>query len=281
MDDNFFKQLDAALTNVGADKYWERMIGGHTVWMASVPFKYQHHINEILTNQNLGTNIIGEVKRMTLAYSIVGFDGFDLRPYRNDAPSFPVQDRESKIVRVPLYKYLLHKMEEWGIEWVDSAFDVFADITETIKKENIKEIKFDNARDKREELAELEEKVRELRADLSMPPLVEMSDEAAEKPAAAASAQEDSAPFNPFQRMPDAQLAQPLPAQPIQQPLPAQKTFATDLLGQDSSSTPDKPFAARHDVDVLEERSVRPPEPPIVIDPAQSNRNPRFRPQSR
>lgn len=283
MDDNFFRQLDEALTNVGSDKHWERTIGGHVVWLSPVPFKRQHHINEILTNQELGANVIGEVKRLTLSYSIVGFDGFDLREWRNDTPAFPMADRERKQVKVPLHKYLLHKMEEWGIEWVDAAFDVFADITETVKKENLKDVKFDNARDKREELAELEEKVRELRIELGMPVLVELKDaksEAAPEPEAAAP--EPEPPFDPFRKMPEPEEPPPAsraaPSMPVA-PVPVQSMPVQPVEG--ASSTPERPYAARPAEDVLEERAARPPAPPIVLDPVQNNRNPRFRPPPR
>lgn len=287
MDDNFFKQLDEALTNVGSDKHWERVIGGHKVWLSPVPFKRQHHINEILTNQELGANVIGEVKRLTLSYSIVGFDGFDLRQYRNDSPVFPMTDRERKPIKVPLHKYILHKMEEWGIEWIDAAFDVFADITETLKKENLKEVKFENARDKREELAELEEKVRDLRIELGMPPLTEEKDETAKGESAPAPEPEPEpqAQFNPFQKMTEAPGGPPaeppsVPSPPAPVPTAAPRNVPVRPV-DGATSTPDRPYiSGRIAEDVIEERPDRPPAPPIVLDPVHDNRNPRFRPPS-
>lgn len=290
MDENFFKQLDEALTNVGSDKYWERTIGGHVVWLSPVPFKSQHKINELLTNNEIGTNVIGEVKRMTMSYAIVGFDGFDLRPYRNETPQFPAFDpREKKQLKVALHKYLSYKMDEWGTEWVDSAFDVFADIMETIRKDNLKEVKFENARSRQEELAELEEKVRDLRNELEMPPLVELDVNEKSKSEPGKSELESSEPnekvqegFNPFQKLPVAAVSSESPvavplAIPVVPPKPAFTPRQTADVGEPTSS-PDRPYVATQNNDVLEKRFDREEPPPIEIDPVRQSVNPRFRP---
>lgn len=287
MDDNFFKQLDEALTNVGSDKYWERKIGGHAVWLSPVPFKSQHKINELLSNSELGANIIGEVKRMTLSYAIVGFDGHDLRPYRNDTPQFPTFDsREKKQVKVALHKYLSHKMEEWGTEWVDSAFEVFADIMETVKKENLKEVKFDNAKNKRDELDELEEKVRDLRDDLDMPRLVEEKPEPEKpvttEPVVPVVPESVPEPFSPFQKLPQA-VVEPFHQTPVV-PVPTVVTptmptgaKSVEIDGVGTTSSPGKPYVAGMPVDVIEERPPRDAPPPIEIDPVRQSINPRFK----
>lgn len=290
MDDNFFKKLDEALTNVGSDKYWERKIGGHVVWLSPVPFKCQHKVNELLTNPELGTNVIGEVKRMTMSFAIVGFDGLDLRPYRDDTPQFPVMEhREKKQVKVALHKYLSYKMEEWGTEWIDSAFEVFADIMETIKKENLKEVKFENARDKREELAELEEKVRDLRIELGLPLLVEVSANADAPPVEKAPPPPEPEeppppPFDPFRKLPQAaQAAQPPAPIATQQPVPVPQIPVTpvprqvpslDMAG--ATSSPEQPYVAGRGGDVIESRPVREPLP-IELDPVRQSTNPRFK----
>ena len=283
MDDNFFKQLDEALTNVGSDKYWERKVGGHVVWLSPVPFKSQQKINELL-NQDLGTNVIGEVKRMTMSYAIVGFDGFDLRPYRNDTPQFQMFDsHEKKQVKVVLHKYLSYKMEEWGIEWVDSVFNVFADIMESIKKENLKEVTFENARNKREELAELEEKTRDLRSELGMPQLVEEKPEDKDKTSAPApvSAPAEPEPFNPFRKIPEAAVTSTASAVPVPVvPTAAPSTPQVVLDAQGTTSSPEKPYVASRGEEVIEARSERPAPPPIEIDPKRQSVNPRFK-QSR
>jgi hypothetical protein len=280
MDDNFFKQLDEALTNVGADKHFERVVGNHAVWLSPVPYKSQRRINETLTNQELGSNVIGEVKRMTLSYAIVGFDGFDLRQYRNDTPLFPVMDpREKKVLKVPLHKYLSSKMEEWGTEWIDSAFDVFADIMESVKKDNLKEVKFDNVRNKQEELAELEEKVRDLREELKLPPLVELdvnkSEPGPPEDKVIEPEPEFKALFNPFQKIEQQPLVEHLDPPPTPLTVPPQPPRS---VVPGATSSPERPYVASHTNDVVENRP--PPEqvPPIVLNPTHERRNPRFRP---
>lgn len=287
MDDKFFQQLDEALTNVGSDKYWERKIGGHVVWLSPVPFKSQHKVNELLT-QELGSNVVGEVKRMTLSYAIVGFDGHDLRPYRNEIAQFPTIDpRDSKKqLKVALHKYLSYKMEEWGTEWVDSAFEVFADIMESVKKENLKEVKFENAKDKREELAELEEKVRDIRFELEMPRLVEEKPESEvpektksepepEPDPAVEKSKSESPSFNPFQKLPTAAAEFSAPQSLVVPVTPVLKQKPIEM--DETTSSPDKPYVAtRHD-DVVEERAVKEPSAPIEIDPNRQSVNPRFK----
>jgi hypothetical protein len=292
MDENFFSQLDEALTSVGADKYWERKIGDHTVWLSPVPFNSQHKINELLTNESLGSNVIAEIKRTTISYAIVGFDGFDLRPYRNETPQFPVFDhREKKSVKVALHKYLYTKMGEWGTEWVDSAFAVFSDILESIRKENLKEVKFENAKDQREELAELEEKVHELRFELGMPSLVEMKDEDEEKPEKKPREKpeeknevEEEPAFNPFRKLPtSAPEAVPVnvparvPSVPSVPSVPTAEAFAKSLPIEGSTSSPDKPYVVGQNSDVIERRPVKESNLAIQIDPVHQSVNPRFK----
>lgn len=290
MDENFFKQLDEALTSVGADKYWERKIGDHTVWLSPVPFDSQHKINELLTNESLGSNVIAEIKRTTISYAIVGFDGFDLRPYRNETPQFPVFDhREKKNVKVALHRYVYTKMGEWGTEWVDSVFSVFSDILESIRKENLKEVKFENAKDQREELAELEEKVHDLRLELGMPPLVEVKDEDEEKPEEKPrrdEIKEEEPAFNPFQKMPTSapenvftDATPHVSNTPVQVPnVPVAETPVRPILIEGATSSPEKPYIAGQNNDVLERRPVREADPPIQIDPVRQSVNPRFKP---
>lgn len=298
MDEEFFKQLDEALTDIGADKYWERQIGGHTVWLSPVPFKSQHKINELLTNDELGPNVVGEVKRTTLSYSIVGFDGFDLRPYRDETPRFPIVDhREKKRVKVALHTYLYHKIEDWGTEWIDSAFEVFSDIIESVRKDNLKEVKFENTKDKREELAELEEKVAELRIDLGLPPMVEVKigedEEVVKRPVKAKENAEpepdlETEPFNPFRKIPTeaAPVSRPVPAQapaPVQAPVQTLPVADSNSIipglnaSSKSSSTPDRPYVGGANGDVLEKRSEREPMPIEVDKPIRQSVNPRFK----
>jgi hypothetical protein len=297
MSEDFFKQLDEALSNVGADQYWERIIGGRKVWLSSVPFKSQHKINEILTNESLGTNVIGEVKRMTMSYAIVGFDDFDLRQYRNETPVFPIFDpRERKQVKVSLNKYLYHKINEWGTEWVDSAFEVFADIMDTVKKDNLKEVKFENAKDKREELAEFEEKVKDLRNELGLPPLVEFT----QNENAESTQPEDSvepavppanASFNPFNRISEESVLQnsepvvpvPVPIRQIQNSIAQDPVVQRPIsLNEDDhkpTSSIDRPHVIRNN-EVIESRPSK-ESLPIEIDPIRPNVNPRFKQPSR
>lgn len=298
MDESFIKKLDAALTNVGADSHKEYQIGGHTVWFSPVPMCAERKINEVMANDALKFNMIAEVKCVILANAIVGFDGFDLREFRNKAPEFPIYDpRTKKQVHVTLSKYLSLKMEEWGTEWIDSAFSVYNDFLETVKKENLKDVKFENAKDKREELAELEEKVKDLRVELGLSPLVESNPKQEEEKTEQGHEEPKESTFNPFQKIVDEPEAQPVsPPQPVRDmPLspsimgPSQnsrfvpkspRVIDRSVLDDEvhtTTSSPERPYTSGRiaEDDIVEERSVK-SNNPIVTDPNQGGINPRY-----
>lgn len=188
MDEAFLQELDAHITNVGTDKCWKRVIGGLEIWFSPIPYTAQIKANETIVNENLGTAAVQETKRIALSHSIVGFDKFDLRKYRNAGPTFPMavtergRDGESvrKFVKVELSKYIYEKIAGWDSELVDLAFEVFADLMESNKKEAVKDVKFENAKEPADELAELEIRASEIREQLGMPQMVEASGESNE-----------------------------------------------------------------------------------------------------
>lgn len=182
MDDSFFQDLDRHITNIGMDKCWQKKIGDTTIWISPVPYAGQIAANEALSRlsklseEETGINSVQETKRITLSHAIVGFDNFDLRPYRFAGSCIPVLkmiDGENKIVKVELHKYVYNKIKGWDSEFVDIIFDVFADLSEANKKDMLKEVKFESAKDPHEELAEIEMRVSELRDQLNLQPMVE------------------------------------------------------------------------------------------------------------
>jgi hypothetical protein len=307
IDENFFKKLDEALTNVGTDKYWERKIGGHNVWISLVPMKSQQKVNEIMNNaKELNLTVIGDIQRTALSFAIVGFDGIDLRKYRDGSPVFPVYNvHEKKTYNVSLDRYLYTKMGEWGTEWIESAFAVFSDITETVKKENVKDVKFENLKTKKEELLELEAQVAALRQELEMPQLVEFDEnrdvssfnkdlqnkikEESKKLNEENESESERPRFNPFQRIPEKAeeiAGPPIPSVPsVSTLVPSsvpQKVNAgaftgsiDDLTSGSPTSTKDNPHIIGSS-EILDKRSDKVPLP-VVINPVQQNINPRFK----
>jgi len=166
------------------------MIGGTEIWFSPIPYTAQLKANETIANENLGTAAVQETKRIALSHSIVGFDQFDLRKYRDAGPVFPliVVEKEKggksvqKDVKVELSKYIYEKLAGWDSELVDTAFDVFADLMESNKKDAVKDVKFENAKDPVDELAEAEARAASLREQLRLPPMVEVSREPAGEP---------------------------------------------------------------------------------------------------
>ena len=227
MDEAFFQELDAHITNVGTDKCWKRKVGDLEIWFSPIPYTAQLKANETIANEDLGTGAVQETKRVALSHSIVGFDQFDLRKYRDAGPVFPMNVMEKdargkvsqKSVRVDLPKYIYVKIAGWDSELVDIAFQIFADLMESNKKDSMREVRFENAKDPVDELAEMEARASELRDQLKLPQMVEApeDEEDEEEPARgpAAASREDleedepldvpnvppvpAAPFDPFQ----------------------------------------------------------------------------------
>jgi hypothetical protein len=179
---DFIEELEKAVTNAGSDKVWKRTVGDIELWFSPMSFVGQEKTNETMGRDDLGVNVVYESKRVTLSHSIVGIGKLDFRPWRNGTAVFPIVNKEGKTVKVPLEKYLYEKMTSWGGQFVDDVFSVYADLIESHQKDNLKDIRFENAKDPKMELLELEARASELRRQLNMPPLVEEGSLAAKNP---------------------------------------------------------------------------------------------------
>ncbi len=240
MEADFISDLDRTFSNVGTDTLWKRRIGKLELWISPLSFTGQEKVTAALENATAGLNIVGESKRVTLSNVIVGVNATDLREFRGGAPIFPSKGRDGKVVKVPLERYIYDKMASWGGDYIDDVYSVYADLMESHQKENLKEIKFENAKDPHVELQELERKAASLRAQLGLPKLVEQKEEGDEdaptpEEIAEALAEEEAAEkrgegkpedFDPFRPVPqtkmEEQMAQPAPqaAPPEPQPPP-------------------------------------------------------------
>ena len=306
MEPDFISELDKTLSNVGTDLFWKRKIGAIELWFSPLSVVGQEKVTTTISKAELGTNIVGESKRVALANSIVGVNNSDLREYRGGLPVFPMKNKKGEMVKVRLEEWLYNKMSNWSGQFVDDAFSVYADLMETYEKENLKEVKFENLKDPRVELQELERKVAGLRGQLGMPQLVEAKDDdneglPNEEEVARALEQEaeenkhDKKPtedFDPFRSIPQEQQAAPLP-QPQAQPFvpppsdPPQPNFAMPTvqpvrrppapgpIAQESSpENPHRPMPSVQN-EVITKQAQRPVERP-KIDQPQGGINPRF-----
>lgn len=306
MDQEFLQQLDKALSHVGTDKTWERVIGGRKMKFSPIPIPGQEKINETLSNPELKSNTILESKRITLSYGIVGIDNIDLTEYRDSGPIFSIIGREGKSIKVTLDRYIYDKIKTWGGQFVDDVFTVYADLLESHQKENLQEIKFENAKDPEVELMELESRVSELRRMLGKPQLLD-AQKPVEEPETEKPASSDEE-FDPFAKIPDQETQEtppspvldhpvPLPAAPIpgaglarpvaSRELPgvhrpaAPRITPEDLDSPKPSTSPTSPHIPRQaDGDVIEERKERPPfAPPPIDQTPPTSVNPRFAPR--
>lgn len=174
MNEDFFKELEESFSNVGTDEVWEAVVGGRKIKLSPIPFTGQGKVQEALTNRDLGSNVIGESKRITLSHALVGIDNLDLRSYRSAGPVFgPVDMPGGKKLKVDLPTYIYIKLGSWGAQFIDDLFNVFADFMETHGKNNVKEVKFENSKNPADELGEVMVRMTELRIQLGLPPMVE------------------------------------------------------------------------------------------------------------
>lgn len=287
--DDFLAELERNISNIGSSKCWKREVGDVVLWYSPITLHGQEKVNELLSNaEGLGMNIINETKRITLSFSIVGINDIDLREFRDNVPRFPV-NKDGKNTKVTLDRYIYQKMISWSSQFVDDAFSVLADLVETDQKSNLKNIKFENAKDPRTELKELEARVGELRSTLDMPRLVEEVLKPDPTPQESPDSVSDtknvmSVDFDPFSRLmpqkaPELVVA-PAPAVTAPPPVtpPPLDRSIRDSKGnvvQAYSATPSIP----EEVIESPRPSVKGPAP--VIDSGLINRNPRFSPPSR
>lgn len=295
MDPDFFAELEQAFTNVGREEIWERQIGDHLIKLSPISFPAQEKVNEVLANKDLGNNIVAETKRVALSHSILGIDNIDLTNFRDAGYVFTIQDRKTgKLTKVQLHQYIYEKLNTWGYQYIDDVFNVYADLSESLQKSNLKNIKFENLKDPQIELLELEERVSELRRQLGKPQLIENPVEIPEEVPEAEENDEEplgkETEFDPFrviepEERPIQNVVQPPPIQdatPVITKSPV-STRTQQILESESGLTstinPYVPPQANSDNTVVE--SIKSKEKQSLIDvPIKQSVNPRFSRQS-
>jgi hypothetical protein len=302
MDDDFFKSIDERLSNIGRDETWKRKIAGRDIWFAPISRNNQSIIDEILNKGDLGIQYLNEAKKHNLSYAIVGVDDIDLRQIKE----FYVTDlKEKKKLQVSREKYLYHKIGDWGTQFVDDVFKVFADLMTAHEKKNLKDVSFENTKDPLEELSELESRVAELREQLKLPPLVVKNQTEETKALEQAVSESDSEPgsdFNPFKTVKQPEVG----TEPIQKPFVNMENVEIDASLRNQQLTPvdvkqrvqkrSTEYAQIENLDqeqVIEKKPIPVANPnildkhlerkevePPVLDPRPSHqsRNPRFSP---
>lgn len=174
MDDlDFLDELDKKVSNINLDIYWERVVGGHKIWLSPIDFAHQMKVKAVLQD-NEAKNVLDEIKRITLSGALTSFDGLDFRNKRQLGKIFKIKGMNGRKDELVDFSELLYrKIANWDAEFIDLVFEVFTDLMETHRKEMSKDVVFENSKSPREELEELEMKVAELRIRLKLPPLVE------------------------------------------------------------------------------------------------------------
>lgn len=230
MDADFLARMERAITGVGTDKVWKKSILGRTVWFSPIDVTRQAKVVEAIQNPEMGTAAWDDAKRVSLAAAVVGMDDMDFRPARDAGPIFAIPARNGAEKKVDLATYIYHKVASWDSDFFDAAYDVFVDLMETHRRECRKDITFENAKDPREELMELEQRAAELRERLKLPHLVEAGSVGTEEDADRRERLEQDSPpespspeFDPFAPISTETAARP---QPAPAPSPAVRSAA-------------------------------------------------------
>lgn len=297
MDADFLQELDQAISNVGTDVIWKRVIRGVTVWLSPISMINQQKVTETMGSDELGINVVNESKRVTLSHAIVGINEHDLSGYRDAGPIFQIPGKDGKPVKVDLGKYVYYKIGGWGAQFIDDTFTVYADLMETLQKENLKDIKFENTKDPKQELLEHMIKVVELRGQLGMPALIDPLDkpdpdkeeleskpELAPAPKVKQVNKATEEPFNPFKKISQEDIPDPAPRK-IQLQAPPEVIHKSNTIAEVEQTSPftssgiTKQAQPLQSTDILEEPSQAPKNPePIQIDRPVGGINPRFKP---
>ena len=174
MDNSVLDQLDILLQKVGADTLWKKTLGGRTIWLRPISYMAQEKVTEALTS---GTGISGlsDSKRITLSNAIVGIDDYDLLVYADKGPVFPVKAPNGNVVLSSLDRYLYAKLGEWGAQFLDDLFSLYADLMDVYQRDNLQSIKFEESDSLVEQLREAEGRVKELRERIGQPETPEVS----------------------------------------------------------------------------------------------------------
>jgi len=319
MSEDFLADLETTLASISEDRMWKRTIGGVEIWFAPTPYDGTLKVNEVYENATLGGNVVLESKRTTLSFSIVGLNDVDLRPHRGQF-IFPKKNPDGKTTKTSLSDYLYRKISTWPAQYVDDVFEVFGDLMESYRRDNLIEVEFENKKTPREELSELEARAAEIREALGMPAMVEsrkVQEEDSETNEEGPDFYHDPlANISPFERVSQDEPTIPPPPSPIpvppshsvrfSPPVPAGPVASApmsldDLAAEDAfiaarpqrpalevspsgASSTDMPYRPTNNTYVAEERAPDPKEqPPVIFDQvtSRSNVNPRFSPPRR
>lgn len=288
---DFIEELEKNISNIGASILWKRKIGGSVVWFAPITLHGQEKVSEFIGSADeTSIAVLHETKRLTLSHAIVGINDIDLRQYRESAPSLPMTGKDGKTTKVSLEKYLHAKIINWSAQFVDDAFAVYADLVESLQKENLEEIKFENTKTPQQELEELESRVAILRETLGMQPLVEKAKESVSEPTSemdVASTDSDPVemPFDPFSKIANSSdLPKPpvtespkIPARVESAPSPAPNDLGVKSISDDN----DELFkSVPENSEVIDKRATVTRSAPIINE-VITNKNPAFMPNKR
>lgn len=144
MDKSVLEQLESLLDKVGADTLWKKKLGDRTIWLCPISYVAQEKVTEALTSSN-GILGLSDSKRITLSHAVVGIDDYDFRELATQGSVFPVKNAAGNTVMTTLDRFIYHKMGDWGAQYVDDLFSLYADLMEAYQQDNLKGIKFEGS----------------------------------------------------------------------------------------------------------------------------------------
>lgn len=156
------EELESLLDSVGSNVVWKRKIGERLIWLSPISFVAQEKVTEVLTSGN-GISGLSDSKRLTLSFAIVGIEDKDFSGYLKRGAVFPGLNN----TKTTFDRYLYHKLGDWGGQYVDDIFTVYADLMDEFQRQNLANVKFESMNSVQEELSEAEEKVSKLKQSMA------------------------------------------------------------------------------------------------------------------
>ena len=150
-------ELDSLLTSVGTNVVWKKQIGDFLLWLSPISYTAQEKVTELLTSGN-GIAGLSDSKRLTLSFAIVGMNDTDFSELHKKGATFPGKNNS----KVTFDRYLYNKIGEWGGQYVDDVFSIYADLIDEFQRKNLSTVKFESLNSVEEDLKEAEERVAKL-----------------------------------------------------------------------------------------------------------------------
>lgn len=276
---DFLESIDKAFTSIGMEKRWVRVIAGRKFIFGPISYTGSHRWKDTILQSIESANTVLDSRRIMLSEAIMGVDDIDFSGIDPSEKKFQVRV-DGKVRAMNIREYLAHKMLDWDSQLIEDMFNVYADITQSMSSDNLKEVVFENVRDPRAMLVDLTSQVNELRAELNLEPLIDPSDVKVETHPHQSIQEEDTPPTVDIPDRVERYTPVPSVLHPQKSAVPADVPSAPTT--PEPKTHPSKPYVPSSVADIIKGLDAEVPDK-VVFDPSkidsvqEQSVNPRFR----